>query len=1374
MSNLSPPLPADEGRRANSATAGFIFQWWLTLVAWLELTENDALYIEAAEDFDIVSVASATAVQAKSGTSKPLTLRSDAVAKCIDHVWKLRHDSRKPQVVLLSRAAIAEEGGSPFGAGIKGIDLWRLVLEKYDDTSAKAICAFLRGDGTLHAKLFPALVDFLHAASDEEIEQEIILRTRFDTETRDATTLRQFVEDRLIVLGAERHNATVAEAVAIAEKLFSIVVHHAASKHMIGLTRAGLLREIERCVVGNRTALGLSAPFSIPGASSGGASWTLAGAEAGLPSVPERIAGRSSIVTDFALPVASGKGLILTGSSGMGKSTLAKLIAQSVGGKWFWLDLQGCAPEAIQSCVRQFISFADRNRGAAICVVVDGLNIDSLSEAAKNSLRAAMRLVRARRGAVMVTSQRALSLVSCASLGLADAAMREVPRMEVEEIAGLLNTLSCPNPELNLAWATLIHVTTDGHPQLIHASCLWLYQKNWPPFDATAFQEATASLETERSQARRLVSKVSNEEMELLLRLDVLGANFRREHVLAVAEKVERVPGAAFKFDSLLGPWIEPAHARGYFRMSPLLGEIARDMSASRRQALEVACAEARLEVQPVYHNDACLALRHAFSAKHRGLALQTTYKLLILRGALRSASYRHLTWALLTTDQAIAEVAAGDAVFTACFRILRMQVAGELLPSTLNVHYQSAKVAIGHLPAELAPAVRYALATEVLQWSLSSLPAIEWLGLLESLGELAAQVPELIGIGDLFQDTTVPPPIRQAGLADRQRAGLAGLIIHRNKGRAFLNGWLRAMDTLEPKRRSPLIQAFAVWPSLLMLAFDEVWLGESKVESPNWIETLGWYDEMALLVKGWDSEPFAVAIARSASIVQNEYCGDRTRATALLTPISASLPPYLAAVHDQYAKIAAEAQDYATALAHIDVALANWEDYELAMPGKILAIQRAGVWASKERSWQRSAGYFDEGAALSRKHGTIEQSAGFHCDAAIACWGAGEKSKAIQAFDEALELCAQTGDTRNNLAAFQIQKILCYVIYYLASANRGPRNSSNLAAIYPGMGSNPDLNESLKSTPTPRLVTAKTFLATLEFDHWLGDTIWDKYSREIVEAPYLSARPFGIELAIRRSIASGAVAELPGLTARYASVMNAMRKSGVTQSIKDIANGDTATFEPVFGDFNEAFGSSVFVSGLVAIVANEGDVAAAARLLEKRADESPFPRELRSWVQEVIRIAELPFEEFQAKAQLREDAFPEGRLAMDIVLLSKPLIQPELLWRAMYHVALYLYGSTMWGADALVTLDEFAGRRWRSAIERRHEFKNPTLWLPEVRSICSHPVTGTRRICSILIAVAPALSLGEAKDILAQVKAIRDGVTSSNWDRMTPRRVQR
>ena len=74
--NLNPK------RQATDAIGGYVYQIWQSLLAWIHLKDNEALFLEGAEDFDIVSLNKSTATQVKR-LSKNITLNSPEVIDAI-------------------------------------------------------------------------------------------------------------------------------------------------------------------------------------------------------------------------------------------------------------------------------------------------------------------------------------------------------------------------------------------------------------------------------------------------------------------------------------------------------------------------------------------------------------------------------------------------------------------------------------------------------------------------------------------------------------------------------------------------------------------------------------------------------------------------------------------------------------------------------------------------------------------------------------------------------------------------------------------------------------------------------------------------------------------------------------------------------------------------------------------------------------------------------------------------------------------------------------------------------------------------------------------------------------------------------------------
>ena len=94
-------LVGDPERRANDTVHGFIYQFWHTVHAWLDLSADEMLFVEGAEDFDVVAKESATATQVKA-TSANITLRSSDVVEAIKNFGIPTEKPWPPSSVSLS------------------------------------------------------------------------------------------------------------------------------------------------------------------------------------------------------------------------------------------------------------------------------------------------------------------------------------------------------------------------------------------------------------------------------------------------------------------------------------------------------------------------------------------------------------------------------------------------------------------------------------------------------------------------------------------------------------------------------------------------------------------------------------------------------------------------------------------------------------------------------------------------------------------------------------------------------------------------------------------------------------------------------------------------------------------------------------------------------------------------------------------------------------------------------------------------------------------------------------------------------------------------------------------------------------------------
>ena len=179
------PLAGNPRRQAVAALRGYVYQIWHTVHAWLDLKDDDLLFVEGAEDFDVVSGETTTAVQVKD-TAARITLRTSAVIEAITHFWELRNANPDRRVFFrfLTRSEIGVEQGAPFGAGVAGLELWKKA--RVNTALLDSLREFLVKEG----KLPLDLIEFLKAAEREALIAKLFVSVEWETKSREV----EFVE----------------------------------------------------------------------------------------------------------------------------------------------------------------------------------------------------------------------------------------------------------------------------------------------------------------------------------------------------------------------------------------------------------------------------------------------------------------------------------------------------------------------------------------------------------------------------------------------------------------------------------------------------------------------------------------------------------------------------------------------------------------------------------------------------------------------------------------------------------------------------------------------------------------------------------------------------------------------------------------------------------------------------------------------------------------------------------------------------------------------------------------------------------------------------------------------------------------------------
>ena len=365
----------------------------------------------------------------------------------------------------------------------------------------------------------------------------------------------------------------------------------------------------------------------------------------GLPPLPGVVADRSEFVRNLRKLVAATGLLNFHGSTRTGKTTLAKLVATADPECWTWWSGARRSARDVQRELRLVVGEVTRHSDIN-SVVLDDIDFSPTTLArVEESLGELLAVIRARRGRVLITSQKPLPQRLRHAFNVLSPQVIEIPRLSKDEIEQLAVNLGCPNDHRKTVWSRLVDATTGGHPQLAAVYLFALRDRGWPELDATTIGLGSTAIDAEKADARQLLAELTDDQQTMLLRLSIFPHVFRRDHAVAFAAESPPLARPGNVFDSLVGPWIEPLHA-AYFAVSPLISDCARTaLSPTDFQKLQITAAEILMRTEPRTTTEGAMAFSLVWQTKDEGRLVALTSNWIGLDDGLFAALATELLW---------------------------------------------------------------------------------------------------------------------------------------------------------------------------------------------------------------------------------------------------------------------------------------------------------------------------------------------------------------------------------------------------------------------------------------------------------------------------------------------------------------------------------------------------------------------------------------------------------------------------------------------------------------------------------------------------------------------------------------------------------
>jgi hypothetical protein len=506
------PLSGDPKRQADPLFRGCEYQVWQTVSAWLRLGPDELLFVEGAEDFDVVASDAAVTTQVKNAV-QPVSLRSKDVQDAIRHYWELRtrHSGTRIHLRFLTRATIAEEQDQPFGQGVAGLGLW--MRPKLTDEECRKLADFLV---TLE-KIGADLKQWLQAASPDQICQELIRGITWETSAEAVEYVERTVNRRLAVRG-EARGIPPSVTNRISRRLFDEIwkVLRQKTDRFVDRLRLEELFEAETRI---------SVPHAeyqimLRGLTTKTPGQFVEPFQKGAPPFAGPLAQRSNLVDKIQEQLRSSGFAHLHGSTRMGKTTLAKLVVCASEAQWLWWSAARLPGRDIALALRILTRELDAQSGP-ISVVLDDLDFTpTTARGFEEALGEMVATIRGRRGRLLITSHKPLPPGFRHPFGLSADQIIAVPALSKEEVAEIATGLGCPS-QFCEKWSAIVRANSMGHPHLAAVHLLALQRAQWPAPTIVTLDATIAEVDAERNEARQLLSSLPPEQREALYRLSL-------------------------------------------------------------------------------------------------------------------------------------------------------------------------------------------------------------------------------------------------------------------------------------------------------------------------------------------------------------------------------------------------------------------------------------------------------------------------------------------------------------------------------------------------------------------------------------------------------------------------------------------------------------------------------------------------------------------------------------------------------------------------------------------------------------------------------------------------------------------------------------
>lgn len=1313
---LTAPPAGDPSREAVASLRGYAYQLYTSALAWIDLRNQEELYLEVAEDYAVAAHDALKAVQVKDTGPSTVTINSEGVQEALDAFVDLVE--RNPQtnvfVHYLSTSAIGQERAVAHRAGGKPtLEYWRSAAAAADVTPLRKVL--------LAAGLSERVERFIKSRDDEQLRTDFLMRVQWDCGQPDLPAVQDTLTARLARYCSEEFELYTDDG----EDLVGTVLMHVLDAIVHGKPRRldafGLRRLLE-------DATTVRVPRNAANAFLQQAANSLAGSQG------ERVAAPTVLATEIDLPLPSiltrrlllmndvldrlrtRGAAIVTGSSGRGKTLISRLASRELSSDIRIVDLRNASSSESITRLRQAARELPATRPRV--VLLDDLNeIDD--PGVSDALARLLSMIRRSDAVCVITAYNQPSTRALVQAGLDQDVCLTVPDLSEDEVKEMVVAGSG-----DAKWAKTLYLAGGfGHPQLVNALISGLRARGWPEDELKRLREFERSddVEAERVAARRqLVTALPDDAKALMYRVSLTIGRFDRPIVLTLADLQPPIPAPGEQLDLLVGPWIEP-YAHQQYRVSPLVANAGEEsLGLSAQLSVNRAIAEAYTAGSVFDILKANAAFLHALRGKSQPALLKLAIGILTAKQSVRKDLADWITGIRLhRTDRPIF---AEDARVSVLLRIAQLVLRAPARNRDAVAECWQALQREVALAASTHPELEMSAIGKAL--SDASLAALlpDWIGLILRFDALVGKNVDFAGVNQPIGGIQTPTVCGILFLL--QASGIDSVL--------ELKAVFDRLDSLSADQRAALFVNVAELPNDFSVMVNHAWLAEAR-QSIDFERCAQLYLEMAAQSLRWGFRQLALRCHIARCVMLDEYAVNPEGALSALDEAEQRLgaDPALSRAR---AKVYYRRKDHVAALALLRDSADKVARNDFVE--QTFMLREAGISAAETGDWEDAARWFGAAHAAGSKivadgaDGMAIMTLGLVADRGIAEFQAGHLREAILSLTKALEGLSQFNPAAS-IAAEYLHRVVRHAVLCVNLRVTGKKSllPEQEGAIAPGMCSNPEPSD-LSDMPLGHIDIAWYLLAEAELAGDAGSEIADSMRSRLggkaIPSMETNLRAARVEAAIKASDAHRLMASVSswveGLFYIQSLGQNFRNFSPLDPTYGEIEAAPPDKFAEPNGQ--RLLANALFGFGIAASLNGRPEAVQALYVAISEQSYSP----------ELTRLAGV-----MAGAVEPNVANEAVEFAINQVATRASELQPDDVFVAALNMIQFIARSTL---DTTLSplLAHWLRERWTHAVEQQaFLLRNPTTNIPAIKQVLAMPEYTLQYCAHFLATVAPA-----------------------------------